>query len=343
MTAIGDSFVAGLEVPIADKFHVRLEALARRELPQLDVTTSAFGRSGAAPVEELAFWDRYARHLRPRLLVLVLTLNDLWGNSPLLRSLGAGWDSDHLPFVSVRRAADGALTLLPPEPDPAYRRGRFDRLPAMLRSSYLLVWSRYQLWWPLLQHLPAPVTATLEPQHGRAFPDVPPRWEWNDAVRAPELSPVFEEALALLGFALDQFVERTRRDGAAMVILAAYDLGGRGDRPFGRLHALTAARGIPSSTSMTTSSARAAPSATRTAAGRPLEPGRPPVGRGGAARLPAQQPADLQDRTSDCAIGVNRAWLGYSGRYPRRLNSGSGIMFTASAINRQIRRTYTTL
>ena len=50
---------------------------------------------------------------------------------------------------------------------------------------------------------------------------------------------------ALLGFALDQFVERTRRDGAALVILAAYDLGGRGDRAFGRLHALAAARGIP--------------------------------------------------------------------------------------------------
>ena len=246
VTAIGDSFVAALEVPIADKFHVRLETLARTELPQLDITTSAFGRSGAAPVEELVFWDRYARHLRPRLLTLVLTLNDLWGNSSLLRSVGAGWNPDHLPFVSVRRAADGALTLLPPDPDGlVYRRGGYGGLSAMLRSSYLLVWSRYHLWWPLLPHLPAAATDTLASRQRRAAPDVPPRWEWNDAVRAAELSPFFEEALALLGFALDQFVERTRRDGAALVILATHRLGGRSDRAFGRLQTLAAARGIP--------------------------------------------------------------------------------------------------
>lgn len=41
---IGDSFVVGKEVPIPDKAQVKLEELANRELPHLDVTTSAFGR-----------------------------------------------------------------------------------------------------------------------------------------------------------------------------------------------------------------------------------------------------------------------------------------------------------
>ena len=244
VTAIGDSFVAALEVPIAKKFHVRLEALARTELPQFDVTTSAFGRPGFAPVNELAFWDHYARRLRPRLLVLVLALNDLWGNSSLLRSLEAPWDPGRAPFVSVRRTADGALVLLPPDPEPAYRKSRFDRLPAVLRSSYFLRWSRPLIWrlWP---QLPAAITDPLEPRQRPAHPEVPPLSEWPATVRAPELPPAFEEALALAAFSLDQFVERTRRDGAALVILATYELGGRDDRAFRRLHALAAARGIP--------------------------------------------------------------------------------------------------
>ena len=244
VTAIGDSFVAALEVPIAKKFHVRLEALARTELPHLDVTTSAFGRPGFAPVNELIFWDRYARHLKPRLLVLVLTLNDLWGNSSLLRSLETGWDPDHAPFVTVRGTADGTLVLLPPDPEPVFRKGRFDRLPAMLRSSYLLRWSRPRIWhlWP---HLPTAMTDPLGPRQRRAHPEVPPPRNWPATVRAPELPPEFEEALALLGFGLDQFREQTRRDGTALVILATYELGGRGDRAFRRLHALAAARGIP--------------------------------------------------------------------------------------------------
>ena len=45
ITMIGDSYVEALQVPIADKFHVRLEDLAARELRHLDVTTSAFGVS----------------------------------------------------------------------------------------------------------------------------------------------------------------------------------------------------------------------------------------------------------------------------------------------------------
>ncbi len=45
-TVIGDSFVEASEVPIPQKFHVRLEEMAAREFPHLDVTTSAFGRGG---------------------------------------------------------------------------------------------------------------------------------------------------------------------------------------------------------------------------------------------------------------------------------------------------------
>ena len=244
VTAIGDSFVDALEVPIADKFHVRLEALARRGLPQLDVTTSAFGHREFAPVNELAFYDHYARHLHPRLLVLVLTLNDLWGNSALLRGHESGWDADHLPFVSVHRQADGSLKLLPPDPTRVTRQVRVRRAVYMLDSSYLVSWSRnnFARRWP---HLWATGLKTVTGTPRRGPSSIPPRGEWPAIVRARELPPIFEEALALAGFALDQFVERTRRDGAALVILATHEFRGRGDRAFDRLQALAAARGIP--------------------------------------------------------------------------------------------------
>ena len=68
---IGDSFVAGLEVPIADRLPVRLEALAARALPELDVTTSAFGIAATGQLSQLPLYDEFARRLHPKLLVLV--------------------------------------------------------------------------------------------------------------------------------------------------------------------------------------------------------------------------------------------------------------------------------
>ena len=66
VTVVGDSFVEAMEVPIADKFHVRLEEMATRARPALDVTTSAFGRGGTGQVNQLAFYHAYVRPLRPQ-------------------------------------------------------------------------------------------------------------------------------------------------------------------------------------------------------------------------------------------------------------------------------------
>ena len=244
VATIGDSFVEAIQVPIAQKFHVWLEALARRELPHLDVTTSAYGESGFAPVNQLPLYDKYARQLHPRVLVLVFTLNDLWENSSVLRGMISGWDADSLPFVTVRRESDGTFTLLPPDAGPVKRRNRFRGLAATLQSSYFVTWLRGHLnrRWPQLE---AAVNDALQRSPRPRFSGIPLQWQWSRAFRAPSLAPEFEEALALAGFALDQFVERTRRDGVALVILAAYNLGGRDDPAFGRLRALTEARDIP--------------------------------------------------------------------------------------------------
>lgn len=50
---IGDSFVQTKEVDIADKTQVKLEEIAARELPHLDVTTSAFARGCTGQINQL--------------------------------------------------------------------------------------------------------------------------------------------------------------------------------------------------------------------------------------------------------------------------------------------------
>ena len=116
---IGDSFVAAKEVAIADKFHVRLEALAAWALPHLDVTTSAFGRSATGQINQLPYYDEYARHLHPKLLVLVAVSNDFRDNTVILRALDPdrGFNPERIPYVTAVRDEDGKIRLRPPNPD----------------------------------------------------------------------------------------------------------------------------------------------------------------------------------------------------------------------------------
>ena len=81
VTVIGDSFVEAREVAVPDKLQVRLEALAAGELPELEVTTSAFGMTDTGQIEQLPFYDAFARRLRPKLVVLVFVHNDWHDNN----------------------------------------------------------------------------------------------------------------------------------------------------------------------------------------------------------------------------------------------------------------------
>ena len=75
---IGDSFVDAWEVPIAVKAQVKLENLAARQLPHLDITASAFGRRATGQINQLAFYDEYARHLSPKSLYWHSPTTTLW-------------------------------------------------------------------------------------------------------------------------------------------------------------------------------------------------------------------------------------------------------------------------
>ena len=264
---IGDSYVEALQVPIADKFHVRLEELAAEELRHLDVTTSAFGISGTGQVNQLAFYDEFARYLGPALVVLVFVSNDFMNNAPILDGLDRGMYPDRLKNVSATRGADGSITLRPPWPGTwpdAEIRIVVPPAPAPSHTGatdHLTDASPFANWLDAKKHalsasddtdpeLIAQVTllSLRFPGYAALLDGWRPttREGLNDPfLYTQDLPPVYEDALGFTGFALDQFRERADRDGAALVILSTHYVGTRGDLGFDRLAALAEPRGIP--------------------------------------------------------------------------------------------------
>ena len=232
---IGDSYVEAREVPVADKFHVRLEELAARALPGLNITTSAYGRNGTGQISQLPFYDEYARRLRPKLVVLVFFHNDFMENHKLGAAVFHGWDPDQAPYVVAEKTATGAITLRPP--DPAWR---MLPMPRRLRVELLAQRPRYQsvieaylskMPWGRVPWLLSPDSRTL-----------------IKLLQDPTL-PLFVEAIEFTAFALDEFRRRVADDGASLWLLLVtsrvFHLGNASD-PFRIVvEDLAEARGIP--------------------------------------------------------------------------------------------------
>ena len=261
---IGDSFVEARQVPIADKFHVRLEEMAARELAHLDIATQAYGIGGAGQINQLPFYDEYARILSPKLVILVFYLNDFLNNSPALHALDYGADPDRMPFMTAQKDAHGNMELRPP--DAEYERFLLPRLPqAWYESawkqavgvSYLAAWlntkniqsiwddsskpSQISEWANMIAKRPccASILDGWQPVSGY-------RLALGGPFREEHLPPFLEEALEHTAFAIDQFKHRADRDGAKLAILAAtWRMGTRGDPQFDRLSAIAEARDIP--------------------------------------------------------------------------------------------------
>ena len=270
---IGDSFVEAREVAIADKFHVQLEEMAAKELPDLNITTSAFGHGGTGQINQLPFYDEFARHLEPCVLALVFVFNDFANNHPILNSLQRreAWDPEHPPFATARKNADGAFDLL--LPDRYFRERMLPRLPMSWTSRvkirvkvylpqkpYLAKWlySKRLLWYARREAAKESLRGDPQITAWVNFLSQRPRYaslaeEWPPVARAnvhsvferEELPPVFKEALEFTAYALDQFKARADQDGVSLIILSTHTMGARGTLPFDRMNALANERNIP--------------------------------------------------------------------------------------------------
>ena len=237
---IGDSFVEAKEVPVADKFHARLEELAARALPRLNISTSAYGRRATGQVNQLPFYAEYARSLRPKLVVLVFVRNDFMDNHKLGAAVFMGWDPDRAPYVVAEKTAAGAITLRPP--DPAWRMlpipGELkDAPPARLRAELLAQDPRYQS--VIEAYLKGAPESLPVDGHDRKL---------NELLQDPTL-PLFVEAIEFTAFALDEFQRRVAADGASLWLLLATSmlnpLGDASDPIRVIVDDLAEARGIP--------------------------------------------------------------------------------------------------
>ena len=219
---------------------------------------------GTGQVNQLAYYDEFARTLRPALLVLVFVDNDFVNNAPILEGLYPGVDPDRLIEVSATRGADGTITLRPPHPPSAK-----SRLATMASTSppwhsrvtdRLIDMSPLARWLQIKKRAWFPAATDPElidwvallsrrsPRYAALFDGWQPTT--RDDIRtsflyAQDLPLVYEDALDFTAFALDQFRERAARDGTALVILSSHYIGTRGDLGFDRLAALAEARGIP--------------------------------------------------------------------------------------------------
>ena len=277
VAAIGDSFTGASQVPIADKFHVRLEQLAAAALPALDVTTSAWGRGGTAQASQLPFYDEYARKLRPNLVVLVFFGNDFDGSSSVLQALPWGWDPDRAPWAFPARGADGGLRLRPP--DPEYRThalpwfpgvGGADMLRGLDGSSPPGGWretaaralterSLFARWLdakrraltgeePALPSLSERAEAlAARPGYGWILDGWEPTTAYakGQLLRSDDPPPVFAEALEHAAWSLAEFKRRADRDGAALAILSVHHLGDADSHASVLLRSMADPLGVP--------------------------------------------------------------------------------------------------
>ena len=273
---IGDSYVEARQVPIADKAQVRLEELAARRLPELDVTTSAYGRGGTGQVDQLPYYDEYARRLRPKLVVLVFVGNDYVDNFGMLRAPLRGLHPERYPMASAIRNRQGAIELRPPSADyeaPPHpiqpRQMRWvlplrgfgfprdlyvgDTLNSLLyrakAASYFVTWLSLRGFRSWMR-----IAGRFE-RVSDGYDDLPDDWSWMDDIppdrlvdwmfEQAELPRFLERSLDYTAFGLEQFKRRAERDGFRLAVLSVHTAGAEGDPQFDRMRGMAEARGIP--------------------------------------------------------------------------------------------------
>lgn len=243
ITMIGDSFVEAREIDILDKFHIQLETLANRQLPRLNVTTSAFGRGNTGQINQLPYYDQYARRLHPKLLVLVVVQNDFLNNSLPLSALSNGWNPDKMPFVFAVRDANGAISLQPPhqdfETDELYQKHQSKIRPVILGRTFVgnrlsdrvrPVFNLFAV--HIFQKTDPLIIETVErlsrhPSYASVSHDWNPmksKFQRSSHFLEKDPPPIFREALDFTDFGLKEFKKRANRDNVSLVILATHTL-----------------------------------------------------------------------------------------------------------------------
>lgn len=281
---IGDSFVEAAQLPIEQKIQSQIEQLAQQQGFPKTVRAMSFGYSGTGQANQIPFYDVFARNYHPNIVVLVFASNDFANNSTILESIRNGWDPFHPPRLFYDRDRGGrfrpieidpewAAKLLPTSPPPKNWRTAAHKFLDSHSYAYNWVYTRLSLNYPKIARRLDGNTPWNDTYSGwmrsltQRWPEIdlsgwdfPDDWDMDFMFFTETLPPVFQEALALTGHALDEFAERARDDHFNLVILAdkyLHNSASSGSTPaeranpllqdggMRRLNALTAERHIP--------------------------------------------------------------------------------------------------
>ena len=281
---IGDSFVEGREVRLADRFQVLTEDRAKEELPDLDITTSAFGRGATGQIHQIPYYDRYVKPMNPDLLILVFVANDFLDNSFFLYYIISSsflhdmrnyplWDPDHPPYSYALKSEPGEISLYPPDPDFRKHSITFPPSNPMIDRISIFPNTFFGSWFSLGlkrvfrtsrdEALTERVNRLLDrPRYADLTVDWKPLTWWTLLGSFEKNNPIkaLQDSLDFTAFSLDQFKERTDRDSVSLAILATNTMSTRrmdmrrrthsrkginGRAPIDSLREMAAARGIP--------------------------------------------------------------------------------------------------
>jgi hypothetical protein len=243
---IGDSRVEAMQVPTKDKFHVVFEQSFNEQFHDFRIETFALARSGTGQINQIPFYDHYARPLRPHVVVLVIVNNDLANNSALLEAIHNGWHPLHAPSLFAKRdPSSGQIDFQAIDPDwQSHLLPPLLPRPVLLRplhraltdKSFAYRWMysslsgsypraamaisgeptyEEQMAWRIAalrsDRESAPLMTDLK-EDGLASID-------SDFSNPDPLPPVFQEAIAFTDFGLSQWAERAQRDGVKLLAL----------------------------------------------------------------------------------------------------------------------------
>ena len=268
ITIIGDSFIEARQVPIPDKIQVQLETLVAERLPHRNVITSAFGISGTGQINQLGYYDEFARPLTPKMVALVFVNNDFANNFPLWAAVFSGFNPQHNPFTTAAPGPDDRMELRPPSANyrdfafqvapgqrkPWYRRP-IDQAVNNINKLYLSKWVNAKLSNLTIEEKNASSVNSYAkllaqlPEYSQLLNDwtyVPSKTSsFSDLIARNDLPEFYDTALSYTAFALDAFQERAERDNFSLVILTTHLTRFFGDGVFLKINEMAQQRGIP--------------------------------------------------------------------------------------------------
>ena len=246
ISIIGDSFVEGREVPLSDKLQVRLEGIAAHEAPHLDVTTSAFGIQRTGQMNQLPFYDRYAKRMSPDMVVLVIAGNDFdHDNSTERYALRPGYVPGRMPYGQAALDEDGNIRWFPPAidfSDSVFAQASESRNSWHRRAIYRVADASYFMRWLGIK---AKLISANDWVYRWFRPSEDSVRRYREWTRLMEERGVMFDEWAFTSWGLDQFKRRADHDGAALAILVTFDVGGRWKREYEMLRYISESLEIP--------------------------------------------------------------------------------------------------